>query len=42
MSLPNDLKHYRPSEDAFQIIEESEAAAIFWILLIVAVIVVGP
>ena len=36
MGLPNDLKEYRPSEDAFQILDTNAAAVWF-----VAVFLVG-
>ena len=36
--LPQDLKNYR-APDAFQLFEESDAAVMFWIVLIVALIV---
>lgn len=36
--MTDDLKNFR-APDSFQLLEESEAAHIFWILLIVAAIV---
>ena len=37
----DDLRHLPPERDAFQIINESDAGAIFWIGLIVCLVVFG-
>ena len=34
MGLPNDLKEYRPSEDAFQILDTNAAAV--WFVIVFA------
>jgi hypothetical protein len=41
MNLPHDLKHYRPSEDAFQLIEPELAAWLLIVALILTAILEG-